>query len=129
MLGVEFVKVSGVVDEDGALQWLFGEGIVADTVMSEIVEDFESEEVARCADVGIPREYGFVDDFHVRGVAPCRGIPRELRGLQGCEGGRYLNDFEFRSSIHIWVNVADVVQYVQHQRSIPCTKLIYYKVV
>ena len=128
LLGVEFKKVSVVVNEDGALQWLFGGGIVADTVMGEIVKDLEREDVAGCTDVDVPRKYRPVDDFHMLGVTSGRGRPRELGRLQRCERSGYLDDFELRSGIHIRVNVANVVQHVQHQRSVSCSQLIYYQV-
>ena len=126
--GVEFEKVSLIVDEDGALQWLFGGGIVADTVMGEIVKDLEREDVAGCTDVDVPREYRLVDDFHMLGVTSGRGRPGELCRLQRCERSGYLDDFELRSVIHVRINVADVVQHVQHQRSVSRAQLIYYEV-
>ena len=93
--------------------------------MGEIVKDFEREDVARCTDVDVPREYGSVDNFHVLGVTSGRGRPRELSRLQRCKRSGYLDDFELRSGIHVRVNVANVVQHVQHQRSVPGTQLIY----
>ena len=54
MFGIEFENVSRIVNENSALQWLFGDGIVAYTVMSEIIEDLESEEIAGCSDIGVP---------------------------------------------------------------------------
>ena len=69
---VKLVKVAAVVNEDGALEGLFGEGVVADAVVSEIVEDFKGEEVAGNGDISIPGEDGAIYDFNVAGVAPGR---------------------------------------------------------
>ena len=128
VLGVEFEKVAVVVDEDGALQGLLGGGIVADAVVGEIVEDLEREDVAGCVDVDVPGEDGPVDDFHVLGVTSGRGRPGELGRLQRCERGGYLDDFELGSGVHVRVDVTDVVQHVQHQRSVSRTQLIDYEV-
>lgn len=118
LLGVKFVKVASVVDEDGALEGLFGEGVVADTVMGEIVKDFQGQHIAGCGDVGVPVEYGAIDDFHVICVSACGGGLGELRGLEGGERGGYFYDFEFCSGVDVWFEVADVVQHVQHQGSV-----------
>ena len=79
--GVEFEEVALAVDEDGALQGGFFEGIVADAVVREVVENFEGEEVAWGGDVGLPGEDGAVDDFDVGGVAARGGIAVQLAGL------------------------------------------------
>ena len=96
--------------------------------MGEIVKDLEREDVAGSTDVDVPCEYGPVDDFHVLGVTSGRGRPRELGGLQRRERSGYLDDFELRSGVDVRVDVADVVQHVQHQRSVSCAQLIYYEV-
>ena len=67
--GVELEKVPFVVDEDGALEGLFGEGVVADAVVGEVVEHFQSEEKAWRRGVGVPGEDGAVDDLNVFSVA------------------------------------------------------------
>lgn len=81
IFGVEFVKVAVVVDENGALEGFFGEGIVADAVVGEVVEDFEGKKVARRGDVGVPGEYGAVDDFDMSGMAARRSSASNLRIL------------------------------------------------
>lgn len=81
VFGVKFVKFAAVVDEDGALEGIFGDGIVADAVVREVVEDFEGEEVAGDGDVGIPGEDGAVDNFDMVGVAPRGRRTGELGGL------------------------------------------------
>lgn len=69
LLGVELVEVAFGVDEDLALQGLVGEGVVADGVVREVVEDFHGEEEAGRRDVLVPVEDGLVDDFDLVGVA------------------------------------------------------------
>lgn len=81
VFGVELVKFAGVVDKDGALEGVFGDGVVADAVVREVVEDFKGEKVAREGDVGIPGEDGAVDDFDMVGVAPRGRRTGELGGL------------------------------------------------
>lgn len=65
MLGIEFPEITTVVDEYGTLEGLFGERVVAYTIVSEVIEDFEREEVAGRRHVGIPGENGAVDDFNM----------------------------------------------------------------
>ena len=79
---VEFVEVAGRVDEDGALEGFFGEGVVTDGVVGEVVEDFEGEHVAGGGDVGVPGEDGAIDDFDVGGVGGGGGLV-EKGGLEG----------------------------------------------
>ena len=69
MSGIKFEHVSNVVNENSALQWLFGDGVVAYTVMREIIEDLECEKIAGRSDIGIPREYRLVEDFYVLSMA------------------------------------------------------------
>ena len=56
VFGVEFVKFSSTVDQDGALERLFGKMVVSNTIMRKIVEHFERQEVAGGGDVAIPIE-------------------------------------------------------------------------
>ena len=70
VLSVELVEVATVVDEDSALERLFGIWVVADAVVGEVVKDFEGEEIAGDGDVGFPGKYGAVNDFDLSGVAP-----------------------------------------------------------
>ena len=100
---VEFVEVAIVVDEYGALQGLFGEGVVADAVVREVVEDFEGQEIARRGVVGSPVEDGAVDDFDALGMSARGGGPVEFGGLQRGERAGDLNDFEFRPRVDFWV--------------------------
>ena len=39
---VELVEVPGIIYEDGSLKRLFGKRIIPDTIMGEIIKDFES---------------------------------------------------------------------------------------
>ncbi len=78
VFGVEFVEITVVVDEEGALERVFGEGVVADAVVREIVEHFEGKKVTGDGDVCVPGEDGAVDDFDVVGVAPRRRGTGEL---------------------------------------------------
>lgn len=73
LFGVELVEFASAVNQHGALEGLFRERIVADSVVGKVVNDFEGEEIARCGDKGIPGEYGAVDDLDVSGVASCGG--------------------------------------------------------
>ena len=76
--GVEFVKVAVVVDKDVSLEGFFGERIVADTIMGEVVKDFEGEEIAGRGIVGRPIEDGPVDNLHAVGVAARGGRAVEV---------------------------------------------------
>lgn len=67
--GVEFVEVAVVVDEDRSLRGFLSDEIVADTVVGEVVEDLEGEEVARGGVISGPVEDGAVDDLHMVSVA------------------------------------------------------------
>ena len=111
---MELVELSVRVDEDGALERLLGERIVADAVVGEVVEDLEGEEPARFRDVGVPVEDGAVYDFNAAGVAAGAGGFHYVFFLEGGEGGGYFDDFEFCSLVDVWVDVADVVEDVEH---------------
>ena len=115
---VEFVEVAFVVDEHGALKRFFGERVVADAVVGEVIENFEREEEAWGWGVGIPREYGAVDDLDMFGVASggC-GLLQTLL-LKGGEGGGNFNDFEFCAGIDFRVGITDVIEDVEHQCAI-----------
>ena len=126
---VEIVEVAIVVDEDGSLKGLFGEWIVADAVVGEVVEDLECEEVARGRIVSGPIEDGAVDDLHTVNVAARGGRAAELRGLQRGEGGGDFDDFELGSFVHVRVEVPDVVEDVQHQCAVAGAHLVDYEVV
>ena len=65
VLGIEFPEIATIVDEHGTLEGLFGEGVVAYTIVSEIIKDFEREEVAGRRHVGIPGEDGAIDNFNM----------------------------------------------------------------
>lgn len=81
VFGVEFVKFAVVIDQDGALEGVLRDGVVADAIVREVVEDFKGEKVARQGDVGVPGEDGAVDDFDMVGVAPRGRRTGELGGL------------------------------------------------
>ena len=81
VFGVEFVKVAAVIDQDGTLEGFFSDRVIADTVVGEIVENFEGEEIAWYGDVSVPRKDGAVDYFDVVGVASRRRRTCELGGL------------------------------------------------
>lgn len=55
--GVELEEIPSTIDQYGSLKRLFGEMVVSDTIMGEIVEDFEGKEIAGSGDVAIPTEY------------------------------------------------------------------------
>lgn len=127
--GVEFEEIAPAVDEHGALQRGLGEGIVADAVVREIVEDFESEEIARSGDVGLPGEYGSIDDLDVGRVAARGGVTVELVGLQGGERSGDFNDFELGARVDVRVVVANVVQDIEHKGSVAGAEFVDYEVV
>ena len=116
--GIEFIKVACGVDEDVALEGLLGERIIADGVMGEIVEDLQGQEVAGRRDVGFPGEDGAVDDFDVVEVAASGGSAGKLGGLQRGEGGGDFDYFEFGTWVNVWVQVADVVEDVEHEGAV-----------
>ncbi len=66
--GVELEKIPSTIDQYGPLKRLFGERIVSDTVMGEIVEDFKGKEIAGSGDVAIPVEYRTVYDLNMFGM-------------------------------------------------------------
>ena len=121
LLRVEFVKVSAVVDQNCALQRFFGKRVVADTIVREVVEDFEGEEIAGGQDEGVPVEYGAVDDLDVVDVVPGGGSAGEVASLEGSQCAGNFDDFEFGPGVDIRVEIADVVEDVEHERAVPCT--------
>ncbi len=122
--GVEFVEVAFVVDEDGALEGLFGEGVVADAVVGEVVEDFQGEEEAGGWDVGVPGEDGAVDDLDVFAVASGRRGFLEVLLLEGGEGWGDFDDFELCAGVDFGVGVADVVEDVEHEGAVASTHFV-----
>lgn len=76
--GVEFVKVAVVVDKDVSLKGFFGDWIVADTIMGEVVKDFEGEKIAGRGVVVGPIEDGPVDNLHAVRVAARGGRAAEM---------------------------------------------------
>lgn len=123
-LGIELVEIASVIDEDCTLEGFFGERVIADTVVGEVVEDFQGQEVAGCRDVGVPGEYGAVDYLHVICVSARRGGLCELRGLEGGEGRGNFDDFEFGPGVDVWLAIANVIQHVEHQSAVPSTQLV-----
>ena len=111
---VELVEVAEGVDEDGALEGLLGEVVVADGVVGEVVEDFEGEDVAGVGDGDVPVEDGFVDDFDVGGVAAGGGVLGGLRGLERGERGGDFDYFVACAKVDFGVVVADVVEDIEH---------------
>ena len=97
--------------------------------MGEIIKDFESQKVAGSGNIGIPGEDGAVDDFDVVGVASRRRCTGELGGLQGSEIGRDFNNFEFCAVVDARVEVADVVEDVEHEGPISRAHFVYDEVV
>jgi hypothetical protein len=52
------------IDEHGSLERLFGQGVVADGVVGEVVEDFHCEEEARDWHDDVPFEDRLIDDLY-----------------------------------------------------------------
>lgn len=129
VFAVELVEVAKLIDENHTLVRFFGEVVVADSVVSKVIEDFECEEVAGCADVDIPIEYRLVDDFDMPCMAPRGRGGCQLGSLPGSEGGGDFDDFELGAFVDVGVAFPDVVEDVQHERSVTRAKLIDDKVV
>jgi len=126
---VELVEVAFVVDEDGSLEGFFGKGVVADTIVSKVVEDFESEKEAWGWGVGVPGEDGAIDDFDMFGVSSGGCGFCEVLLLERGEGGGDLNYFEFRAGVDFRVGVADVIEDVEHQCAVAGAHLVDYEIV
>ena len=93
--------------------------------MRKIIEDLERKEIARRRNISIPIEYRSIDDLDTINMPPRVSCPLQLRGLQCRERRGNLNDFEFCPLIHIWVDIANEIQDVQHQCSVPGTHFVY----
>ena len=115
---VELVELAVVVDQDPGLLRLGCDGVVPDAIVGEVVEDFQRQEPARFQHRRVPVEDAAVDDLHVLCVAAAGGCLGELLGLQRGEVGADFDDFELRVFVHFWIQIADVVQDVQHQRAV-----------
>lgn len=126
---VEFVEVAVVIDENGSLKGFFGEGIVADTVMSEVIKDLESEEKAGRRIVSGPVEDGAIDDLHMVSVAARGSRAAELRGLQRGERGGDFDDFKLGPFVYVRVHVPDVVEDIKHQCAVAGAHFVDYEVV
>lgn len=115
VLCVKFEEVAFTVNEDHALEGFFGERIIANRIVGEIVKDFKSNEVAGRTNVDIPIEYRTIDDLDVLFVATGSGGGCQLQGLEGGESGRYLNDFVLGTFVDVWVYIAYVVENIEHE--------------
>lgn len=62
---VEFVKLAILIYEDTTLLWQLRPVVVADRVVSEVVEDLKGQEEARRVHVGVPVENGTIYDFNM----------------------------------------------------------------
>ena len=124
VLSIKLVKLAVVINQDDRLHGLLGNGVVTYAVMREVVKDFESEKAARGRDVGVPIENGAIDDFDVVFVSARRRRFRQLRGLKRSEGGRDLDDFELGPVVDFWVEIANVVEDVEHHGSVPGADLV-----
>lgn len=114
---VELVEIAVAVDEDVALEGLFGGDIIADAVVGEVVEDFHGEEEARGRYVLIPSEDGAVDDVDFVGVAAGFGGGQQMVLLHCSQRRGDLDDVVLGAVVDLGVNFADVVQDIEHQRS------------
>ena len=121
MLGVKFPEIAAVVNKDGALERLFREGVVANAVVCEVVEDFKSEEVAGRGDISIPCEDGAIDNLDVVGMSSRRSRSHELGCLERSERRGDLDDSELCTRVDVRLKIADVVQDVEHEGPITCS--------
>lgn len=129
LTGVELKELAVVVDEDIALEGLLGERVIAQAVVGEVIEDFEGKEEARGRDVGVPVEYGAVDDLNLVQVAPRRCRLLEVVDLQRSQRGGDFNDAEFCAFVDFRMHVSNVVEDVDHESSVTSTHLIYQQIV
>lgn len=111
---VELVKVSAAVDEDVALEGLLGRHVVADAVVGEVVKDLHGEEEAVRRHVLIPFKYGAVHNLDLVLVAARLGRGQEMAALQVGEAGGDFDDVVPRASVDLGVDLADVVEDVEH---------------
>lgn len=72
--GVEVVEIAVLVAEHDSLVREFRIGIIADHVVSEVVENLKGEEETRIGHEGCPVEDAFVDDFDFVGMALRGGL-------------------------------------------------------
>lgn len=77
----------------------------------------------------MPGEDGTVDYFDVFCVAARGGGQGELRGLEGGEGGGYFDDFEFCAGVDFRVDIADVVEDIEHEGAVSGPQFVDYEVV
>lgn len=124
LLSVKLEEVAVLVDEHHTLVTFLGEGVVADGVVCEVVKDLEGEEVAGRADVDVPIENGLVDDLDVSRVATSGSGGGKLGGLTAGQGGGYFDNFKLGTFIDFRVDVADVVEDVEHECSVPGAEFI-----
>lgn len=127
----ELVKVALLIDEHGALQGLLGAQVVADDVVGKIVKHLEGEEEAGGGHDVRPVEDGLVDDLDLGPVAPRRRRRRRLgcalrQGgrLHAGQVGRDLDDLVPRALVHLRIDVADVVEDVEHEGAAAGTHLV-----
>ena len=126
--GIELVEVSSTIYEDSSLEGLFSKWIIPDTVMGKIVKDFESQKVARRWHIGVPIENRTVDNLYMVGMPTRRGGASQLGGLEGGKGRGNFDNFKLCSRINIWMEITDIVQDVEHQRTISSTHFVDYKI-
>lgn len=124
LLSVKLIELAIFIDQNYSLMRLFRERVIADSVMREVIENFQSKEVAWCAHIHVPIEYGAIDDFYMSRMATSRGGGCKLRSLAGSQGGGDFDDFELDAFIDIRMNISDVVENVKHQGPISSAKFV-----
>lgn len=124
LLGVKFKELAVLVNENHPLVRLFCERIVADGIMCEIIEDFQSQKVARCADIDVPVEDRVIDDLYMFCMAASGGGGRKLGSLAGGESGGDFDDFVLSAFIDLWMDIANVIENVEHQGSVSRAKFV-----
>lgn len=76
---VEFMKFAICIDEDASLLGKLGLVVVPDSIVGEIIDDFQCQEEARRVHVGIPVEDRTIDDLNMVDVpASIERVPQVL---------------------------------------------------
>lgn len=124
LLGVKLKELAIFIDQNDSLVRLFCERVIADSVVCEVIEHFQSKKVAWCADINVPIEYGAINDLHMSCMATSGRGGRKLGSLAGSQSSGDFDNFKLGAFINVWMNIADVVEDVKHQGSVSCAKFV-----
>lgn len=122
---IVFEELAAGIDNDMGLVWRASLEVVLQSIVRKVVEDLKGEEVAGRRNISVPVKYRAIDNLDFVGVSSCiRRVPKTLL-LQVCKLARDLNDLVLGPLIHLWVDVSDVVEDVQHHGTITSSHLVY----